>query len=259
MATAQPTTGFAEARRRRRPLRYFFPLMAAFAGVILMAAFVPEFRRFAAGTFQIPWILHVHAAIMVSWVGAFAMQACLGASGRTAAHRRVGPYAIGLGWLAWASMVFVEFRTYVAHPLPQDPAEYDWSLPGPFIYLTFAVFLAWATRERRRPQWHKRLMTFALFLSLEAAMQRLAWIPMDYGFAPFALTLDLCLLVPLAAFDLRTLAGRLHPATVRGAAVLLAAEAVLFLLWGRLGGARSSPWWRTGCGADRRGDLPPSF
>lgn len=231
MATAGPATALTPQRRRKRAMRFFFPGMAAFAVVILLAAFVPEFRRFAAGTFPIPWILHVHAAIMASWVAAFALQAYLGATGRTATHRRVGPYAVGLGWLAWASMIFVEFRSFVAHPLPTDMAEYDWDLPGPFIYLIFAMFLAWAVHERSRPQWHKRLMTFALFVSLEAAMQRFTWIPVDRGFGPFALALDLSLLVPLAAYDLRTLRG-LHPATIIGAALLLSAEAVLFLLWG---------------------------
>lgn len=235
MATIKPAMEPEIRRAGARPFRYFFPGMAGFAVVILLAAFVPEIRKYAAGTFPIAWVLHIHAAIMFAWVGAFALQAYLGATGRTAIHRRTGSYAIGLGWLAWASMIFVEFRGFVAHPLPTDPAEYDWNLPGPFVYLTFGVFLAWAVHERRRPQWHKRLMTFALFLSLEAAMQRFAWIPRTYDFGGIALVLDMSLLGPLFAYDLRALRGRLHPATIRGMVVLLASEAALFSLWGTAG------------------------
>lgn len=55
---------------------------------------------------------------------------------------------------------------------------------------------------------------------------------MDYGFGPFALALDVFLLVPLFAYDLGTLNGRLHGATVRGTVLLLSAEAVMFMLWG---------------------------
>lgn len=220
------------ASKRRRPLRRFFPGMALFAAAILMLAFVPEFRKFAAGTFPIPWVLHIHAVIMFSWAGAFALQAYLGASGRATTHRRVGAYAIAIGWLAWASMIFVEFRGLVVHPLPEDLADYDWNLPGPFVYVTFGFFLAWAIHERRRPQWHKRLMTFALFLSIEAAIQRFGWIPRDYGFGGIALTLNVFLLLPMVAYDLRALKGRLHPATVRGALLLFSCEAVLFALWG---------------------------
>ena len=218
--------------RLHRPLRFFFPGMAAFAGLIIALAFVPEFVRFAAGTFPIPWVLHVHAAIMFSWFGAFALQAFLGATGRTKLHRRIGSYAVAVGGLAFASMIFVEFRTFIAHPLWRSPRDLDWKLPGQFIYLTFGLFLLWAVIERGRPQWHKRLMTFALFLSLDAAIQRFLWIPMDYGFGPFALALDVFLLVPLFAYDLCVLDGRLHAATVRGTALLLSSEAVMFSLWG---------------------------
>lgn len=219
-------------RGRRRPSPYFFVGMAAFAAAILVFAFVPEYRRYAVGAFPIAGVLHIHAAIMAAWVAAFAVQAYLGATGRTAQHRRVGRFAVAIGWIAWASMIFVETRTLVAHPLPKNPSDYDWNLPGPFVYTTFAIFLAWAVHERRRPAWHKRLMTFALFLSLEAAIQRFVWIPMDFGFAPFALLLDVSLLTPMVAYDIYALKGRPHPATVRGTLLLLCAQALLFLLWG---------------------------
>jgi len=218
--------------RKSKRGRYFFVGMAVFAVVLLALAFVPEFIKFRQGTFPIAPILHVHAAIMGAWVGAFSVQAYLGATGRIALHRQIGPYAFLIGWVALASMVFVEFRAMIVHPLPTDAAEYDWNLPGPYIYLTFPIFFAWAYHERLRPDWHKRLMTFAVFLTLLAAMQRYLWIPIDYGYGPFAATLDIALLVPLVAYDLVALRGRLHPATVRGGVLLLGTQALLFLLWG---------------------------
>jgi hypothetical protein len=219
-------------RTRRRPLRYFFVGMAALAVLLLLLAFVPEYRKFTAGSFPIAGVLHIHAAIMGTWVAAFAVQVYLGATGRTALHRRVGPYVAAIGFLAWASMIFVEFRALVVHPLPLDASGYDWNLPGPLVYLTFPIYLAWAVHERRRPAWHKRLMMFALFLPLLAAIQRYLWIPIDYGYAPFAAALNASLLVPLVAYDLYTLKGRLHPATIRGTLLLASAEAMLFALWG---------------------------
>ena len=218
--------------RERKSGRYFFVGMAVFAVVLLALAFVPEFIRFARGTFPIAPILHVHAAIMGAWVAAFMVQAYLGATGRIAVHRQIGLYVFLIGWLALASMIFVEFRAMIVHPVPTDAAEYDWDLPGPYIYLTFPIFFAWAYHERRRPAWHKRLMTFALFLTLLAAIQRYLWIPMDYGYGPFLAVLDIALLVPLGAYDLITFRARLHPATVRGGALLLGTQAILVLLWG---------------------------
>jgi hypothetical protein len=230
------TVDFAVQRpvpgHRRRRIRKFFIGMTGLALVILMVGFVPEIIRFAAGTFPIPWILHVHAAFMTTWVAGFGLQAWLGATGRVALHRRTGPYVVASGWLAWASMVFVELRTYIAHPAWMTPNDLDWKLPGLFLYLLFATFLTWATVERKRPQWHKRLMMFALFLPAGAGIQRYVWIPMDYGYGPFMAALDLLLLVPLLVYDWRTVGGRLHPATVRGMAVLFAAEAAVLMAWG---------------------------
>ena len=206
--------------------------MAAFATAIVLSAFVPEFRKFFAGTFPIAPVLHLHAAIMMAWVAAFALQAYLGASGQTARHRRVGPYAVAIGCMAWLSMIFVELRVLVVNPVPQDARALDWMLPGPMIYLLVPIYLVWGVHERRRPQWHKRLMTFALFLPLLAPIERFLWIPADKGFLPFIAALDLCLLAPIVIYDLYTLRGRSHPATVRAAIVLLVGEGTLFTLWG---------------------------
>jgi hypothetical protein len=170
--------------------------------------------------------------MMVAWVGAFAFQAYLGASGQVALHRRVGPFAVAVGWIAWLSMIFVEVRALIVHPIPQDLREFDWMLPGPLIYLTVPILLVWAVRERRRPEWHKRLMTFVLFLGLLAPIERFLWIPADNGFLPFLGALDLCLLAPIVGYDLYTRSGRLHAATVRATLVLLAGEAILCALWG---------------------------
>lgn len=236
---AELAVGSSRERGRRRPLRYFFLFMVAASVAILSIAFVPEFLAYAAGAFPIAPILHLHAAIMVGWVVAFGVQAYLGASRKIVQHQRAGRIAFLIGWLAWASMLFVEWRAMLVHPLPDKLPPYDEFLAGPYIYLTFPIFLAWAYRERHRPMWHKRLMLFALFLSLGAAMQRYVWLPMTdtrAGYWAIAAFLDVVLLLPLVAYDLITLRGRIHPATVRAVAVLFCAQAVMLSLWG------SSAW-----------------
>jgi hypothetical protein len=236
MATAEVPMVGAAPRRKRKASRYFFVGMATLAVLVLLIAFVPEYRKFWAGSFPIAGVLHIHAMIMGTWVAAFVVQAYLGATGRTSLHRRTGPYVVAIGCVAWASMIFVEFRALIVHPLPQNVREYDWNLPGPLVYLTFPIYLAWAVHERRRPAWHKRLMIFALFLPLLAAIQRYLWIPIDYGYWPFAAALNISLLVPLMSYDLITFKGRLHPATIRATILLSGAQALLFLLWG------TAPW-----------------
>lgn len=226
--SAGPSTGV----RPKRPFRRFFPGIALFALAVLIFAFVPEYIRYSQGRFPIAWVLHIHGTIMAAWIGVFSLQAYLGATGRIAQHRKTGNFAFAIGWLAWVSMIFVEWRHWIVNAPPDDIRVYDWLLPGPYVYFTFPLFLAWAYRTRQRPEWHKRLITFALFLSLQAAIQRFEWIPVRFGYWPFAGVLDVCLLVPLVVYDLCPPKQRLHPATVRGALVLFAAQAILFSLWG---------------------------
>jgi len=218
--------------RPKRRFRSFFPGMALIAIAVLILAFVPEYVRNMQGSFPIAWVLHIHGAIMVAWVGVFAVQAYLGATGRIAQHRKIGNFGFAIGMLAWVSMIFVEWRHWIVNAPPADVGVYDWLLPGPYVYFTFPVFLAWAYKTRQRPEWHKRLITFALFLSLQAAIQRFLWIPISFGYWPFAAVLDLGLLVPIVVYDLSRPKRRIHPASLRGALVLFAAQAVLFLLWG---------------------------
>lgn len=220
--------------RPMRRYRLFFFGMALFASAIVVFGFVPEYLEYVRGSFPIAWVLHIHGAIMAAWLSMFVVQAYFGATGRIAQHRKIGNFAFAVGCLAWVSMIFVEWRGVFVKVLPEDIRLYDWFLPGPYVYLTFPVFLVWAYRTRHQPQWHKRLITFALFLSLQAAIQRYLWIPTTYGYWPFAGFLDICLLVPLVFYDLVTLKRRLHPATIRGALIIFSAQAFLLSLWGTL-------------------------
>ena len=166
--------------RLKHPVRPFFPAMAVLTIAMAAFAFVPEYVEHAEGRFPIAWVLHIHGAIMTAWLGSFLVQAFLGGTGRVSQHRRIGNFGFAIGWLAWASMIFVEWRSYAVKPPPEDVRAYDWLLPGPCVYLTFAFFLTWSYRNRKRPEWHKRLLLFALFLSATAAVERFSLDPVAF-------------------------------------------------------------------------------
>lgn len=214
-------------------MRYFFVALGLFTVVIALVAFVPEYVRMTAGTFPIAWVLHIHGALMGAWLAMFVVQAVLASTRRVALHRKIGPYGFALGIAVWASMVFVELRLLIAHPLPAQLPEYDELLQGPCIFLTFLVLLFWAYHERRRPEWHKRLMTIATFVALVAPIERIVWLPelgVGYIWASF-LWMDLCIVVALFTYDM-VAAKRLYPATGFGLCFVLAAQAAMFLAWG---------------------------
>lgn len=238
MTSAERVSAWTTARwSPRRSMPYFFVTLGLFGILVALVAFVPEYVHMAIGTFPIAWVLHVHGALMGTWLAMFVIQAWLASTGRLTLHREMGPYGIALGVAVWTSMVFVELRTLIVHPLPTDWAGYDELLQGVYIYSTFPVLLLWAFRERRRPAWHKRLMAMATFVALVAPIERIEWLPelgVGYIWAS-VLWLDLCLIVPLIVYDLAS-EQRLHRATVLGLGLISIAQAGMFLAWG------TAPW-----------------
>jgi hypothetical protein len=219
--------------------RYFFVLLALLGILIAAVVFVPEFLKFATGTFPIAWVLNIHGALMGTWLALFFAQAILAATGRIRLHRKLGTFGIVLGFPVWASMVLVEMRAKVVYPPDPDFSKaYDWALPGIYVYTTFLVFFIGAIYQRHRwPAWHKRFMAFATFVALQAAEQRNLWLPrFAPGYWTDAIYLDVCLLVPLVAYDY-VLAKRVHPATIAASCILLGAQGVLLVVWGH-------PGWR---------------
>jgi hypothetical protein len=184
-------------------------------------------------------VLNIHGALMGTWLALFLAQAILASTGRLALHRKLGTFGIVLGFPVWASMVLVEMRRKIVYPLDPDLSKaYDSDLPGIYVYTTFLVFLIGAIYQRRQwPAWHKRFMAFATLVAVQAPEQRILWLP---RFAPDywtdAIYLDICLLIPLIAYDYFS-ARRLHPATITASCVLLGAQGILLFVWG-------NPGWR---------------
>jgi hypothetical protein len=184
-------------------------------------------------------VLNVHGALMGAWLALFLTQAVLASTRRLALHRKLGTFGIALGFPVWASMVLVEMRRGIVYPLDPDLSkEYDWVLPGVYVYTTFLVYFLCAIYQRRRwPAWHKRFMLFATFVALQAAEQRNVWLPrFAPGYWTDVIYLDICLLVPIVAYDYVS-AKKLHPATIAASCILLGAQGLLLLVWG-------SPVWR---------------
>ena len=220
-----------------RSIRYFFVLLALFGIFIASIVFVPKLPKLAAGTFPLAWVLIIHGALMGMWLVLFFAQAVLASTGRLALHRMLGTFGIVLGFPVWASMVAVELRKKVVYPLDPDySSAYDFDLPGIYVYTMFLVFFIGAICQRRRwLAWHKRFMTFATFVALQAAEQRISWLP---RFAPDYWTdviyLDVFLLVPLFAYDYFSV-KRVYPATIAASCMLLGAQGIVLLTWGNSG------------------------
>jgi hypothetical protein len=226
-----------------RPLEdRFFVAMAGVCAIIAFAGFAQTYwLQVPAGTFVGSPLVHLHGLLFSAWTLFFLSQATLIAYGRFLNHRAWGLFGIALA----TAMLFTGVMVAVGglqHRIEQGYGDAGRAfLIVPFsAMLLFAGFVTAAILNRRRSDWHKRLMLLATVSLLNAPIARFFFLAatgggpgMRPGMGPprsaeFALMPALIgdLVIVLAMlFDWRT-RGRVHPAFAWGLGTLLAVQLV---------------------------------
>lgn len=173
-------------------------------------------------------LVHVHGAVMTSWVILFVVQIWLVASRRTKVHQRLGKIGALLALLVLIVGVITAVSAAARGSSPGPPPLQFLVVPLGDMLL-FAIFVGSALYFRRRLDIHKRLMLIGAVNLLTAAIAR---IPLNFILTGgplvfFGLT-DLCL-VALVLFD--TIKHRkLHPVFLWGTLVFIASQPLRLLL-----------------------------
>lgn len=163
---------------------------------------------------------HVHAALYFAWIGLYAWQCHLVATGRTARHRELGLAGIAISALMIplgvdTLILAIQRRIQAGNPHPYDYAYFNLCDLLSFAFLMTASMAA----VTRHLPWHRRFTYGAAIALVGPAISRwffgpwiapLPVVPVLSDLAP-NLTAEL-FLVALAVHDRRTL-GRVHPAT----------------------------------------------
>lgn len=237
----EPTLPTGAARGETRPAswQYLFIALGLVYVAVAIAGFAPGYGRYLAGTRDIHWFAHVHGVLMSAWLALFITQASLIAAGSVHLHRKLGLAGVALGAAIWLSMCAASLRVRVALDPPLDSFLWDVWLRELVLIAVFPLFFVAAVRARRDAGTHKRLMTFATAVLLQAAIDRLPLLRELVALSPhFRWLYPACLyalLAPLVALDLAAL-GRLHRATIFGLGVTVVGNAVVIALMGRA-------WW----------------
>ncbi|MSU25251.1 MAG: hypothetical protein EXS32_15715 [Opitutus sp.] len=188
------------------------------------------------------WVMHLHGAIFTGWMLLLLLQVGLAATGRLAAHRRVGTFGIGYGVVLWVVGLVVSW----AAPLMHIRAG-DWTMDraAGFMILPLVDMVLWARffggaiAYRQRPEIHKRLMPAATVSLAFAAVARMQIKPPPL----FYLTWVSPMLIGMA-FDLWA-RKRVHPAYwISMAAMTLAFVRIFFMEsegWLKIGRALLKP------------------
>lgn len=209
------------ATRRLGAGRYFFVALGVSYLLVAAGGFAPE----VLGSVDLahPLIAYVHGTLMMAWLLLFIVQAGFAASGVLKWHRTLGFAAIGLATVMWISLGIASvgqlnrFNTY------------DILLVQLIVMMLFGLFFVCGVLVRRDPSSHKRFLTLATLVLLQAAVDRMNWLP-SFGLTdywPYAIRLYV-LLIPLFVFDVVSI-KRIHPVTLMGTAAILVAHTAISL------------------------------
>jgi hypothetical protein len=239
MSTPLPLNTSSRASPRRSDHRYY-----AWAGA---AAFAIVFAGFARtfylkpffGTPALPWLLHLHGALMSSWFALFFVQTYLVASHRVRLHRRLGVLGAVLAALILVIGASVALR-FGAREMnsPQIDGPPPLMVMGFFlsVLVVFATLVGAALLLRRRKEYHKRLMLLSCLSMVGPALTKIPFnhVPavafLKSGGLLGLFSLDLLLVYGCIAWDTWR-HRRLHPAFVGGALLMIAAEDPAWLIW----------------------------
>lgn len=211
--------------------RWFFPVLGLAWLMVAVVGFGPNLSKVANGTLNFPPIVHVHALAMMAFVVVFILQGAIVTRGRVDLHIRLGRFGFQLAVLAWVTMIGVMVAAFMRY----DPNRMGFIvrpiLLGTVQAISFPLVLAGAWLMRRRADWHRRLISFAVLVLLQGAIDRMAFrpklgLPMFWESGAWTYLLAL----PLIAFDLLE-RRRIHPATLAGLAMLILMHITLSHFW----------------------------
>ncbi|SLK07446.1 hypothetical protein [Novosphingobium mathurense] len=204
----------------------FWQKMAIGIAAFILFGFLQWTARGFVDIARVPVWIHIHALVMVSWLGLFIYQPTLIKRGDPARHRRFGRIGMALAALIVILGSFASIMTIRTDHVP------PFFTPAYFLALNhvglalFAAMLVAAIVNRHDTQMHRRLIVGANVLLMEPAYGRMLPMPL---LAPWGETVGMLIqlgtLAIVARHDRATL-GSVHRATLIAIGVVAANHAL---------------------------------
>jgi len=201
-----------------------FAIMALVVIAVIAAGFGPSYAA-SLGAPGLPFWVHLHGAVMTTWVLLFALQTALVRRRSLALHRALGFTSIGLVVVMVPLAIATDLLAIQRDAVPPFFTPAMMFAADLSDIVVFAVLFGWAVALRRRRDWHARLLLCATVVLTWPALGRLA--PLH--------RFGLAMIVPLATAVLIALAlvgplndlvrrGRVHPAYLWGVGLITLAQ-----------------------------------
>jgi hypothetical protein len=230
------TTGHADGRAGEH--RYYYAVAAGLAAVVFAGFARTYYLKGWFGEPPLSLLLHVHGLVMTVWYALFAVQVGLVASHRVALHRKLGMAGVGLAAVAVVLNAVVSLSLAKQRLLARPDSVGAPMLLGLQLFavlLVFAILIVLGVRYRRRPDYHKRLMTLAMLSVLGPAVTRLPLSFVQNHDVGVAIVLSISIVVACIAVD-TVRHRRLHPAFGWGGALVIGSIFVVAPL-------AQTKWW----------------
>jgi hypothetical protein len=225
-------------KERQNAERTFFRRMGFLLLAVVFLGFAPSFYLrgivppYPRPNPTLPWWVIMHGILFTSWMAIFVAQTQLIARGQHKLHMTLGTasmiFAILLIPVMYLSAVWQVRRAN--QPPMTDPLT--WTIVPLSVIVPFAILVYLGWQNRKRAQWHKRLLlSAAILVMMGPSIGRLPLAPPTRLGISILLLLGLALFIPLFIWDKRR-DGHVHPATWIG--FTLSAIAVfipLFVFW----------------------------
>jgi len=224
MGTVALPSASAELRER-----LFFLIMAVAIAVTVIVAFSLFYVAGISSFVGSPWWVHVHAVTFMGWIGFYVLQNTLVFKNDIALHRKLGRIgAVFAVWVVLVGLVLTPLTLVVGRSPPFFTPPYflalDWLNIAVFGGLVYA-----AIRNRRRTDWHRRLMLCATICVIAPALGRLIVLSGNTMTAPVNVAMLLLYVIVAMLFDWSN-RGRVHPAYFWGGGSLVIFAAATELL-----------------------------
>jgi len=213
----------------------FYLGMVLVSAVIVFVGFAPSFylKPVIHAPPPLTQLTIAHGIVFTAWVLLFIMQASLIVRRRPALHRQLGI----LGAILFGAMVSLGLSTAITaarlgHAPPGAPPPLAFMALSLFLIVGTLALISMGLWNRRRSDWHKRLMLAALFVMTGPATGRIA-IPL--GFASQEITIGFAvteLLLAVALWYDYRVHMRVHPAYWVAAAVVIVAHSGVMWAFG---------------------------
>jgi hypothetical protein len=225
-------TAIATGAPTRVKLGSFYTWMAAICVLAAFLGFAPTYwAPLAAGKFQANPVVHFHGLFFFGWTLFLLLQSALPSAGQMTLHRGLGLVGISLATAMTMLGVLTALNSLKIAVALNVAERGEAFLIVPLVGIaTFAVLVAIAIANIRRPEVHKRLMLVATATILGAPVARPIILALQLPPGPPPVWINyvnlLCfsLIVAGIAYDWRT-RGRPHPV------YLITLPILLFLTW----------------------------